>query len=79
MSLREVFLLTTIHIIPDKPLLLNAVWKSLSVSAGPLGGFCLLIRSGTLSSSTPAMVNIVGDFYCKFGAIVLFTMAQQLC
>lgn len=72
MSLREVFLLKTIHITPQKPLWLNALWKSLSVSTG------LLICSGTkpwLPPSFPARVNIVGAF---ISSLELYSCSLQL-
>lgn len=78
MSLREVFLLKTIHIIPDKPLWLSALWKSLSVSTGLLGGSCLLMCSGTklwLPPSISALVNIVRTF---ISSLELYSCSPQL-
>lgn len=78
MSLREVFLLKTIQITSHKPLWLDALWKSLSVSTGLLGWSCLLIWSGTkpwLPPSIPAMVNIVGVF---ISILELYSCSLQL-
>lgn len=60
LSLREVFLLKRVHIIPGKSLLFSVVWRSLSISTGlPGGSYSLQLSSSVRDYSTSKTKSVV--------------------